>query len=120
MAEASRLSTAARALRVSLEALADALAQARPEATAHSETDIEVRVRDFRDAAALAATTGEVLPEVEATRVRDALQRCRRLGLSVTMLAGAWHPAPSVAHGYSPVGHPLNAAPEAAFVTARG
>ena len=120
MAEASRLSTAARALRVSLEALADALAQARLEATADSQTDIEACVRDFRDAATLAMTSGEVLTEAEARHVRDALQRCRRLGLSVTMLAGAWQPTPSVAHGYSPVGHPLTAAPEAAFVTARG
>ena len=120
MAEASRLSTAARALWETLEALADALAQAQPEATASTEGDIEARVGDFRDAAMLAVTSGEVLPEGEARRVREALQRCRRLGLSVTMLSGAHRPASATAQAYSPVGQPLTAASEAAFLTARG
>jgi hypothetical protein len=120
MAEASRLSTTARALRGSLDALADTLALARPEATAAIETEIEARVRDFRDAASIAATAGEQLPLAEVHDVRLALQRCRRLGLSLTLLSTPFRPESVASQGYSPVGHPLPPSSEGAFLTARG
>ena len=120
MTEASRLSTTAGALRITLEALADALAQVRPEAIAASETLIEARTRDFRDAAAAAMSTGDVLTPDEASAVRRALSRCRRLGASVSLLAGPRTPPRDSPYGYSPVGEPLPRAGEGAFLTARG
>ena len=120
MAEASRLSTAARALRGSLDALAETLAQARPEATAAIETEIDACVRDFRGAASVAVTAGETLSPTDADALRLALQRCRRLGLSLSLLSAPFRPDPGTSAGYSPVGHPLPSSSEGAFLTARG
>lgn len=120
MAEASRLSTAARALRGSLDALAETLAQARPEATAAIETEIAGRVRDFRDAASTAVMARETLSLTEAEELRLALQRCRQLGLSLSLLSAPLRPDAGTSPGYSPVGHPLPSSSEGAFLTARG
>lgn len=120
MTEASRLSTTAGALRETLDALADALAQVSPEAMAASETTIEARVREFRHAAAAAVTSGDALAPDQVQAVAVALLRCRRLGASFSLLAGLRTPPSDSPRGYSPVGQPLPHAGEGAFLTARG
>lgn len=119
MAEASRLSTTACALGLALDALADALAQVRPEGVAASETDIEACAREFRAAAADAVASGDRLAPIDALRVSAALARCRRLGVSLSLLAGPHTPPPDSPQGYSPVGQPLATGGEGAFLTAR-
>lgn len=119
MAEASRVSSTARALGDTLAALADALAQARPDAVAAGVDDIDARVRDFQEAAAEAVTGGASLPPEDAARVSEALARCRRLGVSLSLLARPFLPPPEAPHGYDPVGQPLSSPGEGAFLTTR-
>jgi uncharacterized membrane protein YccC len=119
MTEASRLSTTAGALRDALDVLADALSQVRPEAMAASETTIEACVREFRDAAAASVTSRDVLPPEQAMALDAALRRCRRLGASLSLLAGPRTPPPDSPHGYTPVGKPVPRGGEGSFLTAR-
>jgi hypothetical protein len=119
MTEASRLSTTAVALRDALGALADALAQARPEALAASETTIEACVREFRDAAAASLASRDELSRAHAMALDAALRRCRRLGDSLSQLAGSRTPPPDSPHGYTPVGKPVPRGGEGSFLTAR-
>ena len=119
MAAASRLSTTARALGDTLDALADALAQARPDAVAASAPDIEARVRDFQVASVGASPSGDRLSPEDAERLTDALTRCRRLGVSLSLLVAPFAPPPVSPHGYTPVGQPLPPGGEGTFLTAR-
>ncbi len=117
---ASRLSSTGDALGATLDALADALAQARHEEFAASEPNLGDRVRAFRDAAAAAAASGESLAPAQLHAITAALQRCRRLGASLTSLTATGRPPVDSPHGYSPVGQPVSPAGEGAFLTARG
>ena len=119
MAQASRVSITASALGDTLEALAAARAQARPDAVAVGAIDIETRVRDFQDAAADAAATGSVVAPADVARVQRALVRCRRLGASLTLLARPFAPSPDAPHGYGSVGQPLPTGGEGTSLTAR-
>lgn len=119
MAQASRVSIAASALGESLEALADSLMQARPDATAAQVTDIDCRVREFQAAAADAVAAGHALADDDVAGVQRALARCRRLGASLTLLTGRFAPAPDAPYGYGPVGQPLPQAGEGTSLTAR-
>ena len=120
MAEASRLSTTAGALREARDALANALMAARPDEVEASEATIAARAADFQDAARAAAVSRDALPPEQARAVAAALQRCRRLGGAVSLLAAGPTPALHSPHGYSPVGQPLPYGGEGALLTARG
>jgi hypothetical protein len=102
-----------------LEALADALAQARHESMAACESTIEARAREFRQAAVEAVTTGEALAPEQMQALTAVLARCRRLGGSLSLLTGQ-PPDPATPSGYTPVGRPLSPGGGATYVTARG
>lgn len=118
MTEPSRLDITARALGDALEALADALALARPEAVAASAPVVDVCVREFRAAARDAAPVGDILVPA-LTHVAASLARCRRLGASLALLAGDRAPSSIPAHGYTAVGQPAPIGGEGAILTAR-
>jgi hypothetical protein len=118
--EASRLSTTAQALALALETLGDTLAQARYQGMADSETAIDARVGAFRSAALEAAATGEALTPDDARVLTAALSRCRRLGVSLTLLTGSSAPPADAPCAYTPVGLPLSQADGGSFLTARG
>ena len=120
MTETSRLSTTAHALGLALDALADALAQGRPEAIEASEHQIEARAQAFTQAATDAVRTGDTLAPEQAMAVTAALARCRRLGFSLSLLTGHQPVAADAPRGYTPVGRPLTAPGGGAFLTARG
>jgi len=120
VSETSRLSTTADALAQALAALGDALAQADHDAIAACQHAIDTTSGDFRAAAAAASAIGDTLHPAQALSVMAALARCRRLGCSLSLLAGA-SPMPSESlHGYSPVGRPVAPSDGGTFVTARG
>lgn len=119
MAQASRVSSTASVLGDTLDRLADALAHAQLDAVAAGVEDIEMRVRDFRDATAEAAAAGMSVSAVEVAPLTRALARCRRLGASLTLLARPFAPLPDAPHGYGPVGQPLPASGEGTSLTAR-
>lgn len=119
MAQASRVTITATALGETLDRLADALAQARPEAVADGAADIEARVRDFQGAAAAAVADGSSVGPADVAPVTRALTRCRRLGASLTLLTRPFAPHPDAPHGYGPVGQPLSANGEGTSLTAR-
>jgi len=118
--ETSRLSSTAEALGQALEALADALAQARHESMAACESTIESRARAFRQAAVEAVACGEALQPEQMQVLTAALARCRRLGVSLSLLTGQPAPDAETPRGYTPVGRPLSPGGEATFLTARG
>jgi hypothetical protein len=118
--ETSRLNATAHALGLALEALADALAHADGAAIAASERSLDVRTEEFRAAAAAAVAAGEPLAPTATVIMTTALSRCRRLGFSLSLLAGPTAPTPDAPHGYTPVGRPLSAADGGTFLTARG
>ena len=120
MTETSRLTVTAHALGLALEALADALAHADVSAITASEQTLEVRTEEFRAAAAAAVAAGDSLAPTAAVIMTTALSRCRRLGFSLSLLAGPAAPPPDAPHGYTPVGRPLSAADGGTFLTARG
>lgn len=120
MTESSRLTTTAEELAQALETLAEALAHARPDAIAASEAALEAGTIAFRAAVAGAAAGGEATEPDVALVVSAALARCRRLGLSLTLLAGPTAPAAEGPTGYTPVGRPRSAADGLSLVTARG
>jgi hypothetical protein len=118
--ETSRLDTTACALASALDALGDALARADAAAIAGSESALGACVGTFRRAAADALGSGATLTPAALAAVTSALSRCRRLGLSLTLLTGT-SPAPCDApQAYTPVGLPLLAPDGGAFLTARG
>ena len=114
------MTTTTTALAVALEALGDALVQARPDAIEASEALVAARVEAYRRAVAHVAS-GTVIAVAADTllRLRAALARCRRLGCSLTLITGQ---ASSVdtPRAYTPHGQPLAAAGGGAFLTARG
>jgi hypothetical protein len=118
--ETSRLSTTAHALGQALEALAEALAQVRPEAIEASEHEIQAQAQAFTEAAADAVRSGDTLAPAQAVAVTAALARCRRLGFSLSLLTGLQPAVPDAPRGYTPVGRPLTAPGGGAFLTARG
>lgn len=120
MTETSRLSTTAQALALALETLGDSLAQARYQGMADSETAIDARVGAFRHAALEAAVTGEALTADDARVLTTALSRCRRLGVSLTLLTGSSAAPADAPSAYTPVGRPLSQADGGSFLTARG
>ena len=120
MTETSRLSTTAQALGQALEALADALAQARPEAIEASRHRIEACAQAFRQAAADAGRTGDSLAPAQAVVVTAALTRCRRLGVSLSLLTGHQIVLADAPRAYTPVGRPLTTPDGGSFLTARG
>lgn len=119
MAQASRVSITARALGQSLDALADALAQPRPDAAAAQVMEIDSRVREFEAAAAEAVVAGRAVTDDDLAGVQRALGRCRRLGASLTLLTRPFAPASDAPYGYGPVGQPLPLAGEGTSLTAR-
>lgn len=119
MAQASRVIIAASALGETLDRLADALAQARPDAVADRAADIEARMRDFQVAAAEAVATGTPVVPTDLAPMTRALTRCRRLGASLMLLARPFAPLPDAPYGYGPVGQPLSADGEGPSLTAR-
>lgn len=119
MAQASRVSIAARALGETLDGLADSLAQARPDAAAAQVMNIDSRVREFQTAAAEAVAAGHPVADEDLADVQHALDRCRRLGASLTLLTRRFAPAPDAPYGYGPVGQPLPQAGEGTSLTAR-
>lgn len=118
--ETSRLSSTAAALGQALEALADALAQARHESIAACESTIETRAHDFRQAAVDAVACGEALAPERMQVLTAALARCRRLGVSLSLLTGQPTADSETPYGYTPVGRPLSSGGGATFLTARG
>jgi hypothetical protein len=119
MAQASRVSSTARALGETLDALADALAQARPDAAVAQDIDIDRRVRAFQAAAAEAVATGSPVADSDLAAVQRALGRCRRLGASLTLLTRRVAPTSDAPYGYGPVGQPLPLTGEGTSLTAR-
>jgi hypothetical protein len=117
--ETSRLSSTAAALGQALEALADALAQARHESMAACEATIEATAHEFRQAAVEAVATGEALTPEQMHILTAALARCRRLGVSLSLLTGQPVPDSETSRGYTPVGRPLPGG-GATLLTARG
>lgn len=120
MTEPSRLSTTAQALTIALDTLGDALAHARQQGMADSETVIDGHVRAFRSAALEAAATGESLTPADARLLTTALSRCRRLGLSLTLLTGSSASPADAPCAYTPVGLPRSQSDGGSFLTARG
>ena len=119
MAQASRVSLTARALGETLDALADALVQARSETVAARVDDIDRCVHAFRAAAADALASGQPVAEDDLAGVQHGLARCRRLGASLTLLTRRFAPVPDAPYGYGPVGQPLPTTGEGASLTAR-
>lgn len=120
MTETSRLDTTACAVASALDALGDALAQADVTAIADNESTLGACVGAFRLEAAHALERGTTLTEGVANDLTSALMRCRRLGLSLTLLAGASPASSDGPQAYTPVGRPLVASDGGAFLTARG
>lgn len=119
MTQASRVRITAGELGETLDRLADALAQARPDAVAAGVVDVEARVRAFQAAAADAVAAGESVTPPEIATLSRALARCRRLGASLTLLTRPFAPSPDTPHGYGPVGQPLPTSGEGYSLTAR-
>lgn len=120
MTDSSRLTTSADALATVLHALAEALAQARPDDLATSQAAVEAGALAFRAAVAESAASGlRAAPDL-ATAVTGALMRCRRLGLSLSLLAGPTSPSADAPLGYTPVGRLVSSADGTSLLTARG
>ena len=120
MPETSRLDTTARALVSALDALGDALAQADVAAIADSESMLGACVGAFRSEATDALASGTPLTPGAIAAMTSALSRCRRLGLSLTLLTGASTTPVDAPQAYTPVGRPLLASDGGSFLTARG
>ena len=120
MSETSRLSTTADALARALATLGDALVQADHDAITACQHVIETASGDFRAAAADASAIGETWPPEQVLSVLAALVRCRRLGCSLSLMAGASPVPAETPRGYSPVGRPVVPADGGTFLTARG
>lgn len=103
-----------------LDALGDALANADVAAIADSEVVLGACVGAFRSDAADALASGVPLTPGAIAAMTSAVSRCRRLGMSLTLLTGT-APAPVDApQAYTPVGRPLMPSDGASILTARG
>ncbi|AMY10409.1 hypothetical protein LuPra_03639 [Luteitalea pratensis] len=120
MTETSRLSTTADALARALAALGDALAYADQDAITACQHVIEATSGDFRAAAVDGSANGDTLTPAHAVAVMTALARCRRLGLSLSLMAGQSPATLNAPRGYSPVGRPVAQSGGGTFLTARG
>jgi hypothetical protein len=110
----------AHALASALDALGDALAQADAAAIADSESVLGACVGAFRSEATHAIGSGAILANDAIAAMTSALSRCRRLGLSLTLLTGASAEPVDAPQAYSPVGRPLSSSDGGTFLTARG
>ena len=118
--ESTRMRAAAHALAQALESLAEALAHGRAEQIAASEAALEAGTMGFRAAVADATACGNTEASQMATVVGTALARCRRLGASLSLLAGPTEFFPDAPKGYTPVGQPRGSTDGVSFLTARG
>ena len=120
MNDSSRLTRAAEALALALDTLGDALAHPRPDAIAAGGAAVEAATLAFRAAAADEGAAAGASAAETALVIAGALGRCRRLGLSLSLLAGPAATLSDAPRGYTPVGRPTCAADGASFLTARG